>query len=179
MPATRDDRADASEIVQWVLGVTAGRATEPCAHDFDLSEAGQQVGGLTVVRARRGPDRLGGTEGSVISILARRQHARSAHLVNDVVEDEAWRKEHLDRITGTPVLQRHLFVWLDDVDHAARRAMEPDVPPERPLSPLAITCLWVARRPAGSAWLADRLWQTDAGGEWETLAPVRSGDRVS
>lgn len=98
----------------------------------------------------------------------------AAHLVNDVVEDEAWADADARRRDGPEPGDRHLFLWLDPTDLEVRAAMEADRPPAPPVRPGGLDVVWVARRaPLHSGLVADRIWQTGADGEWETLAPVR------
>lgn len=98
--------------------------------------------------------------------------------INEVVEDEAWRPTNRARLTGSDVDERHLFVWLDPANTVANDAMDPDEVPAPPLLAPETTTLWVARRPpTDGGFLADRVWQTNATGEWEALAAVR-GRRV-
>lgn len=208
MAATQLQRHDARTIVEWVLGVTGRPATRPDGHHFDLWEKGELVGGLLVVSAGAVPtfpdgDRAGGgaDRGTselaphrtrprasaslcppvVVSATSGAERAGSAAAVNEVIEDEAWRKENLDRLGGVGGGQRHLFVWLGEEHGDAFSAMDRDVPPEPPLQPLGITTLWSARRPAARAgWLADRVWQSNPRGEWEALEAVpRSCDHAA
>ena len=151
-------RNDARAIVEWVLGVTARPPRETNGPDFDLWEKGEPVGALLVVSA------AGGAGGA---------WSGSPAVVNEVIEDEAWRAENLARFGGVERGERHLFVWLGEDHGEAFRAMGPDETPEAPLPPRGITTLWVARRPAARAgWLADRVWQTNPRGEWEALEAV-------
>jgi hypothetical protein len=111
---------------------------------------------------------------SVVALAPAGIGASSAHVVNEVVEDEAWRPETRGWAGEVDAGNRHLFVWVDDADIDARVAMEPDVPPEPPLLPLGLTHAWVARRPAQPGpVVADRVWQTNEQGMWEGLGPVR------
>jgi len=103
----------------------------------------------------------------------------SAEAVNTAVEDEAWRPETRARLIGAPggagsgAGDRHLFVWLDPANHVATAAMDPDEVPAPPLLSPETTILWVARRPSGNdGVLADRVWQTNPAGEWESLGSV-------
>ena len=97
----------------------------------------------------------------------------SVEVVNEAVEDEAWRAENRIRLGATDAADRHLFVWLDGANFVAHAAMDPDRLPVSPLLAPDTTTFWVARRPAlHDDLLADRVWQTNGGGEWESLGPV-------
>lgn len=96
------------------------------------------------------------------------------HLVNDVVEDEAWADADARRADPVHPGERHLFVWLDPADLEVRAAMEADSPPAPPVLPAGLDVVWVARRASRrSGLVADRIWQTGASAQWEPLAPVR------
>jgi hypothetical protein len=98
----------------------------------------------------------------------------SAHVVNEVVEDEAWRDESRNGTGLVAEPRRQLFVWVDEADIETRVAMERDVPPEPPVLPASVTAVWVARRArARGELLADRVWQTNESNEWETLGAIR------
>jgi len=94
--------------------------------------------------------------------------------VNEAVEDEAWRPANRARFAGCGAGDRHLFVWLDPANLGAYAAMDGDDMPSSPLQAPETTSLWVARRPPGDDHdlLADRVWQTNAVGEWEALGSV-------
>jgi len=103
----------------------------------------------------------------------------SAEAVNDVVEDEVWRPATRARLisahgdAGAGTGDRHLFVWLDPADLVATAAMDPDEVPAPPLLSPETTILWVARRPSSNdGVVADRVWQTNPAGEWESLGSV-------
>jgi len=105
--------------------------------------------------------------------------AISAEAVNEAVENEAWRAGTRARLARSDAEDRHLFVWLASPDVGARAAMDPDVVPAAPLLVPETTTLWVARRAAADGEvLADRVWQTNALGEWEALGPV-TGRRLA
>ncbi len=98
----------------------------------------------------------------------------TAQAVNEAVEDAAWRPANRACFAGCGVGDRHLFVWLDPADLNAYAAMDADDVPSPPLQAPETTSLWVARRPPANNHdlLADRVWQTNAVGEWEDLGSV-------
>ncbi len=98
----------------------------------------------------------------------------SPEAINEAVEDEAWRPGNRDRLagSGTGAADCHLFIWLDPADIVAHAAMDPDAVAAPPLLAPETTVLWVARRPRTTVALADRVWQTNAFGEWEALGSI-------
>ena len=105
----------------------------------------------------------------VVHVVSAAGAATSGSALNELVERAVWDRE---RAPATGV-DRHLLLWVGDRDLEARAAMERDVPPTPPLLPERAGSVWLARRGGlDGLFLADRLWQTNDLGEWETLGPV-------